>query len=217
MSAEANQQGQNEPLIVVADARIERDGSRTLIDGLRLSLSREHVALVGRNGVGKSTLLSVLAGRTLHERVLRRCRTHLVPQHLHAVRGLSHGQLRQLRLAEARRSGVDVLFLDEPTSDLDDAGVAWLRAWLPSFRGGLVVVSHDRRLLGDMRHFFWLRESGCRYFAGTLDELDAERAREDAESELRYLRNLHDRARNGGAHAPPRAEEGAEEAVWPLA
>jgi len=83
------------------------------------------------------------------------------------------------------------LLLDEPTSDLDDAAVAWLEGWLRHFRGGVVVVSHDRRLLGGMQHFFWLRESGCRYFAGSLTELDAEQAREATESELRYLRSMN--------------------------
>ncbi len=182
---------QDEPLIVVADARIQADGGRTLVEGLRLSLGREHVALVGRNGVGKSTLLSVLAGSTPHERVLRRGRTHLVPQVLDCVLGMSAGQVRRLRLMEARQSGADVLLLDEPTSDLDDDAALWLRAWLRSFTGGVVLASHDRRLLGDMEHFFCIRESGCRYFSGTLAELQREQAREQESGELRYLRNLH--------------------------
>ena len=42
---------------------IETPGGRTLIRELSLRLGRERVAIVGRNGVGKSTLLEVLAGR----------------------------------------------------------------------------------------------------------------------------------------------------------
>ena len=49
-------------LLEVSDATIGTPGGRPLFDGLSLRLSRERVALIGRNGVGKSTLLAVLAG-----------------------------------------------------------------------------------------------------------------------------------------------------------
>lgn len=41
----------------------------------------------------------------------------------------------------------DVLLLDEPTNFLDVEGLAWLEAWLRNYRGGLLLVSHDRQFL----------------------------------------------------------------------
>ena len=41
----------------------------------------------------------------------------------------------------------DVLILDEPTNFLDVAGLAWLESWLRDYRGGLLLVSHDRQFL----------------------------------------------------------------------
>ncbi len=41
----------------------------------------------------------------------------------------------------------DVLLLDEPTNFLDVAGLAWLETWLRDYRGGLLLVSHDRQFL----------------------------------------------------------------------
>ena len=41
----------------------------------------------------------------------------------------------------------DVLLLDEPTNFLDVAGLAWLESWLRDYRGGLLLVSHDRQFL----------------------------------------------------------------------
>ncbi len=41
----------------------------------------------------------------------------------------------------------DVLLLDEPTNFLDVAGLAWLEDWLRDYRGGLLLVSHDRQFL----------------------------------------------------------------------
>jgi ATPase subunit of ABC transporter with duplicated ATPase domains len=184
-------------LVEVCGVTIVAPGGRALFDGLDLRLSSgDHVALVGRNGVGKSTLLEVLAGAAEAQagRVKTASRPYHVPQALHAAdaraRTLSHGEHRKLALAEARSSGAEILLLDEPTDDLDDAAVSWLRSWLKEWHGCLVVASHDRRLLGDFRHFFLASESGCRCFSGTLAALDAEVEREHEEAQRRYVRNL---------------------------
>jgi ATPase subunit of ABC transporter with duplicated ATPase domains len=116
-------------------------------------------------------------------------RSWFVPQILPAG-ARSHGEQRRQALDEARCSGADALFLDEPTEDLDEAGVAWLRGWLARWPGALVVASHDRRLLADFRHFFVASESGCRMFEGTLDALENDLERSHDASEERYARGL---------------------------
>ena len=182
------------PLIEVSCAAIVTPGGRPLFEGLDLRLSRDRVALIGRNGVGKSTLLAVLAGDAeARTGSVRTCsRPHFVPQVLGPrATALSSGESRKLALAEARESGAEILLLDEPTEDLDQAAVAWLRNWLRDFSGCVVAASHDRRLLQDFRHFFVASESGCRYFSGTLAELEAELEREHREAEERYVRNLN--------------------------
>jgi ATPase subunit of ABC transporter with duplicated ATPase domains len=178
-------------ILQLTGAAIRAPGGRPLFDGLTVRLSRERVALVGRNGVGKSTLLAVLAGDADPERgrAKVRGRSWFVPQVLPAG-PLSHGELRKLALGEARSSGADALLLDEPTEDLDEAGVAWLRGWLATWPGALVVASHDRRLLADFRHFFVASESGCRAFDGTLEALEDELEREHGATEERYARGL---------------------------
>ena len=61
--------------------------------------------------------------------------------------GLSGGQAARLALAAVLLARFDVLLLDEPTNDLDTAGLELLEQHLAGFRGGLVVVSHDRVFL----------------------------------------------------------------------
>jgi ATPase subunit of ABC transporter with duplicated ATPase domains len=61
--------------------------------------------------------------------------------------GYSGGQTARLALAAVLLARFDVLLLDEPTNDLDLTGLELLEGHLDGFRGGLVVVSHDRAFL----------------------------------------------------------------------
>ena len=60
---------------------------------------------------------------------------------------LSGGQKKRVALAAALIHPADVLILDEPTNHLDADMVAWLEERLKKFRGGLIMVTHDRYFL----------------------------------------------------------------------
>ena len=60
---------------------------------------------------------------------------------------LSGGQRKRVALAAALIHPADVLVLDEPTNHLDAEMTAWLEGWLRRFRGGLIMVTHDRYFL----------------------------------------------------------------------
>ncbi|WP_104116193.1 ABC-F family ATP-binding cassette domain-containing protein [Arthrobacter sp. B1805] len=60
---------------------------------------------------------------------------------------LSGGQLARVALAALLLSRFDVVLLDEPTNDLDLAGLERLESFIQNLRGGVVLVSHDREFL----------------------------------------------------------------------
>ena len=65
---------------------------------------------------------------------------------------LSGGQIKRVALARALLEcgppdDADLLILDEPTNHLDVDAIAWLEEWLSTFRGGLLLVTHDRHVL----------------------------------------------------------------------
>jgi ATPase subunit of ABC transporter with duplicated ATPase domains len=166
-----------------------------LFQDLTLILERgDRVALIGRNGAGKSSLLRVLAGDSPADsgQVLCDAERVLVPQGSDArhMQDGSPGEVRRHCLQQAMNQQPDLLLLDEPTHDLDRAGLDWLDASLRSWRNGLILVSHDRRLLRGFRDFFVVAEAGCRHFVGSFDELlDALQAEQQLQ-ELRYASHL---------------------------
>ena len=70
---------------------------------------------------------------------------------------LSGGEARRAALARVLAPSPDILLLDEPTNHLDLPGIEWLESELAAMRSGLVVISHDRRLLERLsRATVWL-------------------------------------------------------------
>jgi ATPase subunit of ABC transporter with duplicated ATPase domains len=73
---------------------------------------------------------------------------------------LSGGQRRRIELArilfrDAAATGGGILLLDEPTNHLDADSINWLRSFLSSHKGGLIVVSHDVSLLDAVVNKVW--------------------------------------------------------------
>jgi ATPase subunit of ABC transporter with duplicated ATPase domains len=163
---------------------------RSLVRDLHLQLGADRVAMIGRNGVGKSSLLAVLAGEEPASagRVERRGRVAFVPQRVEGSG--SPGERRREALERALRSGADLLLLDEPTDALDEASVTWLRRQLAAWRGGVLVASHDVRLLEDFGHFFVVAEGGCRYVPGAFEEVRGQLRDLDVAERERYAKAL---------------------------
>jgi ATPase subunit of ABC transporter with duplicated ATPase domains len=82
------------------------------------------------------------------------------------LRTLSGGQRRRVELARilfaASDSGAGsstTLLLDEPTNHLDADSISWLRDFLKSYSGGLVIISHDVALLAEVVNRVWFLDA----------------------------------------------------------
>jgi ATP-binding cassette subfamily F protein uup len=109
------------------------------------------------------------------------------------VSSLSGGQAKRVALARVLAHPAELLVLDEPTNHLDLGAVAWLEQRLLSFRGGLVLVTHDRHLLDRLTTRILELDRGRAYVheGGYGSYLEAKAEREDqaasAESTRRNL------------------------------
>jgi len=109
------------------------------------------------------------------------------------VATLSGGQIKRVALARALLAEVDLLVLDEPTNHLDVEAIAWLEKRLAAYRGGLVLVTHDRHVLDRVTTRILEIEGGGGYvhdggYASYLANR-SERAAQDAATEA-VRRNL---------------------------
>ncbi|WP_417832264.1 ATP-binding cassette domain-containing protein [Terasakiella sp.] len=76
---------------------------------------------------------------------------------------LSGGEGRRAAIARALVSEPDILLLDEPTNHLDLPTIEWLEEELQSFRGAMMMISHDRTFLRKLsRQLLWLDRSKIR-------------------------------------------------------
>lgn len=85
----------------------------------------------------------------------------------------SGGELRRAALARTLISEPDILLLDEPTNHLDIGAIEWLEQYLQTWRGAMVLISHDRTFLNRLaKGCLWLDRGKVRRFDGAFDQFD---------------------------------------------
>lgn len=229
------------PAITLSHLTWSTPDGRAVLSDLDIPFHAERVGVVGRNGVGKSTLLRLIAGELRPASgtiaidgtvAMMRQTVQVAPEEqvadLFAARtaldllrkaeagtasldeiaaadwtlearidaalaavglsvpadtpltALSGGQRTRAALAGAMFAAPDFLLLDEPTNDLDRAGRAAVRDILDGWRGGAIIVSHDRELLETMDAIVELTGLGAALYGGGWSAYRARKAVEQA-------------------------------------
>ncbi|WP_180900967.1 ABC-F family ATP-binding cassette domain-containing protein [Martelella soudanensis] len=122
---------------------------------------------------------------------------------------LSGGEITRARLAALAFGAPDFILLDEPTNNLDAAGREALIRFLEDFRGGALVVSHDRELLERMDAIIELTSLGMTRYGGNFSFFEAEKAAERLALE-HDLRDAGKEARKTARTIRERAERKAK-------
>jgi sulfate-transporting ATPase len=107
-----------------------------------------------------------------------------------AVDKLSGGERRRVALARLLLQAPDLLLLDEPTNHLDAESVAWLETHLKSYKGTVIVVTHDRYFLDNVTDWILELESGKSYpwegnYSSWLEQKEARLSTDQKQAEAR--------------------------------
>ena len=100
------------------------------------------------------------------------------------IKNLSGGQKKRAVLCKVLLQKPDILILDEPTNHLDNKMSDWLENYLKSFRGVLLMVTHDRYFLDKVTNHIWEVEVGKVYYYDENYSGYLERKAEREEREL---------------------------------
>lgn len=100
------------------------------------------------------------------------------------IKNLSGGQKKRAVLCKVLLQKPDILILDEPTNHLDNKMSDWLENYLKSFRGVLLMVTHDRYFLDKVTNHIWEVEGGKVYYYDENYSGYLERKAEREEREL---------------------------------
>ena len=122
---------------------------------------------------------------------------------------LSGGEQGRAPLASILLARFDVYLLDEPTNDLDFAGLELLERWVIGVEAGVVLVSHDRTFLDRTVQSIVELEAGTdrvHVYAGGWSEYERERERARADYERAYAQWTEERARFGRLHRDRREQ-----------
>ncbi|WED43987.1 ABC-F family ATP-binding cassette domain-containing protein [Legionella cardiaca] len=164
------------------------------------------IAIIGRNGTGKSTLLKAFNGTCVyHEGSIHlpdNIKLGYLPQIIDTHEPWSGGERLNRTLTAALCHSPNLLLLDEPTNHLDKRNRISLMRMLQFYLGTLIIVSHDTELLRNSVDTLWHIDNGkIHIFSGNYDDYirEKELRRLSIENELtrlnRQKKGMHDKLR----------------------
>ncbi|AKL95769.1 ABC transport system ATP-binding protein [Clostridium aceticum] len=184
-------------------------GDRLLLDIDNLKIySEDRIGIVGANGVGKTTLMNILSRRLesdegsvklygnysyitqLEEPEAKSISDEAASKlGIEAVwrESMSGGEKTRFKLAEALGGNPTVILADEPTCNVDIEGIQLMEERFQEYKGGLIVISHDRRFLDKLCNKILKIENGkIKIYQGNYSHYKDQKIKERERAEFEY-------------------------------
>lgn len=163
---------------------------RLLLDIKHLNIQNgERIGLVGRNGSGKTTLMEMLAGKRAADdgNIVSNATRELLPQLKNTNTTKSGGEITQDYISQSLAKKSDILFADEPTTNLDTVNIEKLEGQFKRWQGAFVIVSHDRAFLDSLCTKVWeLDEGKVQEYKGNYSDYTRQKELEEKQHQNAY-------------------------------
>lgn len=131
-------------------------GDNIVLKDINLKINYgDKIGIVGNNGEGKTTLAKIIAGKIKPSKgsVVLRGNINQIgylkqePEYYDAIKNLSFGLKTKKLITEVFNKNYEFIILDEPTNHMDLKGISYLYNKVNSFKGTVLIISHDRYFL----------------------------------------------------------------------
>ena len=189
------------------------------IDDLKI-YSEDRIGIVGRNGVGKTTLINILTNRLAPDEgfvklygsysyisQLEEPDNKSISGELASKFGIepiwndymSGGEKTRFKLANALDDNSMMLFADEPTSNVDMKGIQLIEEMFEEYKGTLIVISHDRSFLDKLcNKILELEDGKIKIYNGNYTDYKNQKLLERERAEFEYEEYIKEKKRLEG-------------------
>ena len=196
-------------------------GDRLILDIDDLKIySGDRIGIIGRNGVGKTTLINILSEKLRPDEGWVRLHgtysyiSQLEEPDYRNISGemasrfgieilwnihMSGGEKTRFKLADALDSNSVIMFADEPTSNVDVEGIGLMEKMFNEYRGALILISHDRSLLDNLcNKILEIENSKIKIYNGNYTDYKNQKIREKERIRFEYDEYIKEKKRLEG-------------------
>lgn len=178
------------------------------------------IGIVGVNGAGKTTLINILSQRLEPDegfvRLYRKAE-YISQLELPEYKKISHeaaskfgvntvwdeamsgGEKTRFKVAAALDHDSQLLFADEPTSNIDIESIAFMEDMFREYPGTLVIISHDRSLLDKLcNRIIEIENASIRIYKGNYSDYVRQKTQQQARAQFEYAEYIKEKRRLQG-------------------
>ena len=161
----------------------------------------EKIGIVGQNGSGKTTLLNIISGVVKPDtgQIIRKQNVIYMEQFEDMDNEnsyLSGGEKKKNAFHQKVLNQAGILLIDEPSSNLDENGIQYIKKELKKYNGTILMISHDRSLLDEIcTNIIEIKDGKVKKYEGNYSSYKMQKDAEIKRQQFEYMQYIEEKNR----------------------